>query len=142
MTDSRQGAHQAEDVFGGAEPARDARLGALLSQVVGASPAGDVDWPALADRIATARARQRMAWWSYAARWERRAVPVAIAAGLAGVIALWGLGTPSLQRPETVVAMTADPVAALVGGTTPADAARSYAGSLSTGDDLAAVEAY
>jgi hypothetical protein len=127
-------------VFGGEEPARDERLGALLAEVAGAPPFADVDWTALAQRIATARVRQRTAWWSYAARWERRAVPVALAAGLAGVLALWGLGMPTASRASTF-AMGADPVAAMVEGTPAADAAHSYAGAFTTAEDLSAIEA-
>lgn len=138
MTDRWQGAHEPEDVFG-AEPPRDLELAALLAQVVGVAPIVDVDWTALSQRISAASARQRTAWWSYAARWERRAVPVALAAGLAGALALWGLGIPAAPRPATV-AMLSDPVAAMVEGAPAADAARSYARSITSAADASTVE--
>jgi hypothetical protein len=141
MTDARHAPPGGDNVFGHEEPPRDERLAALIADVVGVPPFGDVDWTALAQRIATARARQRTAWWSYATRWERRAVPVALAAGLAGVLALWGLGMPTTSR-ATTVAIVADPVAAMLDGTPTADAARNYARTLTGADDLASVEAY
>ena len=134
MTDS-------PNIFGDAEPSRDAVLGARLAEVVGRPPVADVDWSALATRISAARTHDRPSWWSYAARWERRAVPVAIAAGLAGVIALWALGMPSPPH-LAAVAMVSDPVAATVDGTPAADAARSYARTLTSDEDFATVEAY
>ena len=134
MTDSRQTPHGGENIFGAAEPARDVALAALIGDVVGAPPFGDVDWAALGARIASARARQRMAWWSYTARWERRMLPVALAAGLAGVLALWGLGMPAAPRLATAVSI-ADPMAEIVDGTATADAARSFARSITSGGD-------
>jgi hypothetical protein len=128
------------DIFGQAEPPRDEALATLLGDVVGAPPFGDVDWTALASRIASARARQRTAWWSYAARWERRAVPMALAAGLAGILVLWGLGMPTV--PVAIASTVADPVAALVEGIPAVDAARSYAGSVTDAAYPSAVELY
>lgn len=137
MTDSRH----APDIFAAAEPARDRALGALLGEVAAVPQLDDADWVALAARIAVARAAQRTAWWSYAARWERRAIPVAIAAGLAGVLALWGLGMPGLPRGGSAVAL-ADPVAEVVQGTPAADAARTFARSVASADDLTNPEVY
>jgi hypothetical protein len=128
------------DIFGQAEPPRDDALAVLLGDVVGAPPYGDVDWTALAARIAAARTRQHTAWWSYAARWERRAVPMALAAGLAGILALWGLGMPTM--PLTIASTGADPVAALVEGIPADDAARSYARSVTGSADPITVELY
>jgi hypothetical protein len=133
MTDAR--------IVGEAEPARDPELAALLAGVVGFPPAADVDWTALATRIGSARARQRAAWWSYAARWERRAIPVALAAGLAGVLALWGLGMPLPARGTMTTAST-DPIAAIVDGTPVADVARTFARSVTTPGDPAQAELY
>jgi len=138
MTDSRQAPHGGEDIFGG-EPARDARLGALLADVVGRPP--EADWHALAERIATARTRQRGSWLAYAGRWERRAIPVAIAAGLAGVLALWGLGMPATAR-ATGAVTPSDPVAAMVEGTPADDAARSFARSVTSAEDPSFIGAY
>lgn len=136
MTDERLDARP----FGSAEPDRDRALGALLAEVVGRSPVHDVDWPALAARIASARQRNRSSWWAYATRWERRAVPVALAAGLVGVLALWGLGMPATAR--VTVATVADPIAALFDGTPVDDAARSFARSATGAGDPTLVELY
>jgi hypothetical protein len=141
MTDSRHAPQHDGNIFGPLEPARDAELGALLADVVGAPPVADVDWAALAGRIASARARQRTAWWSYAARWERRALPVALAAGLAGVLALWGLGMPATSH-AAAAGTFSDPIAAMVDGTPAEDAARSFARSVTSTDDAGMVEAY
>jgi hypothetical protein len=134
MTDS-------PNIFGDAEPARDRALGARLGEVAGLPPMGDADWHALAVRISAARTGHRASWWSYAAHWERRAIPVAVAAGLAGVLALWGLGMPVAPRTASV-AMVSDPVAAMVEGTPAADAAQSYARALTGNDDFSLAEAY
>jgi hypothetical protein len=115
--------------FGTGEPARDALLGPLLRDIVGTPPAGQVDWTALARRIATATATPLPSpWWSYAARWERRALPLALAAGLAGAVALWGLGTPS--QSSGAWNGSADLVTAVVSGAPADDAARSFARSI------------
>jgi hypothetical protein len=112
--------------FGAGEPARDAVLARLLHDVVGTPPAAQVDWTALARRIAVATAAPlHVPWWSYAARWERRALPLALAAGLAGAVALWGLGTPSLSNGAS--AGSAELVTAVVAGAPAEDVARSFA---------------
>lgn len=124
-----------ENIFTNAEPARDVRLGALLREHVGTPPVHDVNFSALSARIRLGIARQQASpWWSYAARWERRALPLALAAGLAAAAALWSLGTPAQLQ------ASADPVAAVINGA-PADAAarlltRSMTNSLyaSTGE--------
>jgi hypothetical protein len=125
----RESPPESGNPFGTGEPARDARLGLLLRDIVGTPPVGQVDWTALARRIATATATPlHSPWWSYAARWERRALPLALAAGLAGAVALWGLGTPS--QASTVSNGSADLVTAVVSGAPADDAARSFARSV------------
>jgi hypothetical protein len=117
--------------FGPGEPARDAVLGPLLRDIVGVPPTAQVDWTALARRIAVATATPfHLPWWGYAARWERRALPLALAAGLAGAAALWGLGAPSPATPVTTG--TADLVTAVAAGATADDAARSFARFVTT----------
>ncbi|MDB4879621.1 MAG: hypothetical protein JWL60_1067 [Gemmatimonadetes bacterium] len=130
-----------DPIFGDAEPARDGALRAALGDVVGAPPVHEVDWDALAARIASARARHGAAWWSHVARWERRALPVALAAGLAGVLALWGLGMPGARAAAVVAALPADAVTMVVDGGSAADAAQSLAQSLTAVDELS-VEAF
>jgi hypothetical protein len=117
------------------EPARDARLGALLRDVVGDPPMADVNWPRLAERIADAvNAHVGAPWWSYAERWQRRAIPLALAAGLIGAFAFWGAAT---SRPADASSM--DLVSAVVTGTSTADAASSYARSITGTVDLIGV---
>ena len=126
MTDFPHGPD--ENVFGDAEPARDVRLGALLRDHLGEVPMHDVDFASLSARISRGIASQVTSpWWSYAARWERRALPLALAAGLAAAAALWSLGSPAQLQ------ASADPVAEVINGA-PADAAarlltRSMTGS-------------
>ena len=85
MTDSRS--TLGTGAFG-PEPAHDRRLGAMLRDVAGETPHAAVHWSALADRITSRVAAQMAApWWSYATRWERRVIPLALAAGLS-----WYLG--------------------------------------------------
>jgi hypothetical protein len=117
------------------EPARDARLGALLRDVVGDPPMADVNWPRLAERIAAAvNAQQGAPWWSYVEHWQRRAIPLALAAGLVGALAFWGTAT---SRPADTSTM--DLVSAVVTGTSTAEAASSYAHSITGTVDLIGV---
>lgn len=128
-----------ESIFGDAEPERDAALRRALVGVVGVPPEHEVDWEALTARISAARSRHGADWWSHVARWERRALPVALAASLAGALALWGLGTPPVR---TIAARApSDAVTALFEGVPMTDAAQSYARSLTAVDELA-VETY
>ena len=114
---------------GDAEPARDERLGALLRDRVGELPMADVDWSALAQRVSAAvRAQQALPWWGHVERWQRRAVPLAVAAGLLGALALWT--DIAIARAESGAYASGDMVSAVVGGVSSADAATSYAGSL------------
>lgn len=112
------------------EPARDARLGQLLRSVVGEPPLGEMDWPALAARIGDAiRSPHAAPWWSHVERWKRRALPLALAAGLVGAVALWNAATGS--RPDASWGSApVDLVSAVVSGDFSADAADSYAGAV------------
>ena len=115
------------------EPAQDAQLAALLQDVVGVPPVDAVQWSTLAHRISAAVAAHRSApWWSYAARWERRALPIAIAAGLAGAIGLWS------TRPAPASTASHDLVTAVASGTSAADAASTLAHSFTATGDITA----
>jgi hypothetical protein len=128
MTD-RNRVPESGNPFGTGEPARDAELGPLLRDIVGTPPVAQVDWTALARRIAVATAAPlHLPWWGYTARWERRALPLALAAGLAGAVALWGLGTPA-QLSATATGTT-DLVTAVASGAPADDVARSFARSI------------
>ncbi len=118
----------------GREPARDPLLGALLRAIMGDVPVGAVDWPGLAVRISAGIRAQRAApWWSYAERWQRRAIPLAIAAGLVGALAFWG----TAQRADAAVVTSAsDLVSAVVSGESPSDAATSFLGSIAAVPDV------
>ena len=93
----------------GPEPEHDKELGTLLRASAGKIPERDVNWSALARRISTAIANQTPTpWWSYAARWERRAIPLALAAGIAGALTLWSASaSASLQVSENPEFMSA-----------------------------------
>lgn len=118
----------------GGEPARDERLGALLRDTVGATPMADVDWTALADRIAAAvRMPRTTPWWGHVERWQRRALPLAIAAGLVGALALWSAASGSRSE---LIAGNGDLVTAVVSGASSTDAAVTYAGTVAGSADL------
>jgi hypothetical protein len=121
----------------GAEPARDERLGALLRDCVGEPPMADVDWSALAERVSRAvRAQSAMPWWSHVERWRLRAVPLAVAAGLIGALALWT--DIVVGRAEAAPYPVADMVSAIVSGGSSADAATSFTGTLTASNELVA----
>lgn len=105
---------------------RDEALAALLRPVVGEVPLHAVHWDALALRIGDAVRTRSSPWWSCAARWERRAVPLALAAGLAGAAALWS----SASTLPTPVAPSSDVVAAVIAGGSPMEEARDAARAL------------
>jgi hypothetical protein len=118
------------------EPLRDERLGALLRDAVGAPPMGDVDWSALAERVSAAvRSQHAMPWWSYVGRWQRRALPLALAAGLVGALAIWS-GAAAVARAEASAYGTGDLVTAVLSGISSDDAASSYAGSVTGSSEL------
>jgi hypothetical protein len=123
------------DPLDDAEPRRDERLGALLRDSVGELPMADVDWSALAERVGAAvRAQQAMPWWGHVERWQRRAVPLALAAGLIGALALWT--DIVVARAEAAVNPSGDMVSAVVSGASSAEAATSYVGSLTGWNEL------
>ena len=134
----RDGTPETENPFDAREPARDTVLGSLLQEIVGTTPSAQVDWTALARRISVAAALPvPVPWWSYAARWERRAIPIALAAGIAGAVTLWGLGSP----PQLSVATAnADLVTAVATGVPAEDAARSFARSVTVDPAIEAHE--
>jgi hypothetical protein len=118
------------------EPARDVKLGALLRDTVGEAPVASVDWTALALRIGDAAAAhgdsyEAAPWWSYAARWERRVIPLALAAGVLAALALWS----TAPRAYGALATAPDLVTAVVTGAPVADAANSFAHSVTSGVD-------
>jgi len=107
------------------EPERDEALAALLRRGLGDVPA--VDWDALAARITGALpGRASVAWWSYAERWSRRIIPIAVAASLVGAFMLWNADDAS----AVVVAQSAADVVDVVEGVPVEDAARSIARSM------------
>jgi hypothetical protein len=124
--------------FDPAEPSRDEALAAVLRRATGDVPVGAVDWDALASRIARALpARATTTWWSYAERWERRMLPLALAATLVGAFALWEADEPS----NAVVASGApDVVVDLVQGAPAEDAASSFARTVTANVILAGAE--
>jgi hypothetical protein len=126
--------------FAPAEPARDEQLAALLRQAVGDVPATSVDWDALATRITRALPpRANIAWWSYAERWSRRILPIALAASLVGAAMLWSADDVG----AVVVAQTVptDVVVDVVQGVSIEDAARTFAGTMTVDETLAMPEA-
>ena len=126
--------------FAPAEPARDEQLAALLRQAVGDVPASAVDWDALATRITRALPpRANIAWWSYAERWSRRILPIALAASLVGAAMLWNADDVG----AVVVAQTVptDVVVDVVQGVSIEDAARTFAGTMTVDETLAMPEA-
>ena len=118
------------------EPGHDLQLAALLRGVVGTMPAHEVRWQVLAQRIMSAVTQQRPApWWTYAEKWERRVIPIALAAGILGAVALWSLGT----APSSATS-SADLLTAVVDGTPVTDATATYANLLAgTADPVAGV---
>lgn len=112
------------------EPSRDERLGALLRATVGEQPTSAVNWNALAIRIgASIRERQVAPWWSHVALWQRGAVRLALAAGLVGALALFGSGSV-MNGDSEPASEPLDLVSAVVSGTSPSDAALTYAGAV------------
>ena len=113
------------------EPRRDARLGVLLRNLLGDIPLGEVTWDALAGRVGAAiRTRQAAPWWTYLERWQRRAIPLALAAGLLGAVVLvhsWVTHPESFQLTSAT-----DMVSAVVAGTPAADAATTFTHSVTS----------
>lgn len=115
------------------EPSRDVRLGLMLRETIGATPDGDVNWTSLAKRIGDRLPVPLSApWWSYAARWERRAIPLALAAGLVGAVALWG--TPGISTSGAMEEM----ITAIASGVPARDAASQFTNSIMETMELSA----
>ncbi|MEO8621622.1 MAG: hypothetical protein ABI625_11190 [bacterium] len=118
----------------GPEPAHDPELGALLRDVLGETPNSAVNWTSLAARISERVDLQAAPWWSYAMRWERRVIPLALAAGLAAAAALWTTASASPTQPTTAYELST----AVVSGTPAEDAASLFARSITNAVDLTA----
>jgi hypothetical protein len=120
--------------FADGVPPRDEELAALLRHAVGDVPS-TVDWEALATRIAHALpSRSNVAWWSYAERWSRRIVPIALAASLVGAAMLW-----NADSAEALVVAQAptDVIADVVQGVPIEDAASTFARTIAVDETLA-----
>jgi hypothetical protein len=120
----------------GPEPSHDERLGSLMREVVGDTPNSAVRWSILAERIGE-RVREQMAtpWWSYATRWERRAIPLALIAGLTAAIALFMTSASSnVLHMTTASGVTT----AVLSGIPAEDAASQFARSITNSADLTA----
>jgi hypothetical protein len=118
--------------FDPAEPRRDEELAALLRRATGDVPVSAVDWEALASRISRAiPARVASTWWSYAERWERRMLPLALAASLLGAIALWNSTQPASSTVMAQVTST-DILSDVVHGAPMDDAALRYARTITS----------
>lgn len=116
------------------EPRRDPRLSALLRDLMGPIPMGDVNWDALGSRIGAAIRARQTPWWGYVERWQRRAVPLAFAAGLLGATVLvhsW------LTHPEALTSAP-DMVSAVVAGAPAEDAATAFSHSVTSAAAYAA----
>jgi len=117
--------------FDPAEPRRDEELGALLRQVTGDVPVGDVNWDALAMRISRAIPSRTVTstWRTYAESWERRLLPLALAASLVGALALWNSSDPAAVSSVATVAQvtSTDLLSDIVAGAPSADVALRYA---------------
>jgi hypothetical protein len=121
--------------FDPAEPSRDEALAAVLRRATGDVPVGAVDWDALASRIARALpARATATWWSYAERWERRMLPLALAATLLGAFALWRSAEPGSAAIASIG--TSDYVADVAQGAPAAEAARTFARTITADMNL------
>jgi hypothetical protein len=120
--------------FAPGEPPRDEELAGLLRSAVGDVP-DSVDWDALATRIARALpARTSVAWWSYAERWSRRILPIALAASLVGAAMLWN--ADDAQAVVVAQAAPTDVIADVVQGVPIEDAARTFARTMTSDETM------
>ena len=120
----------------GPEPAHDLELGALLRGVVHEAPMDSVDWTRLAARIGQRVGVQASGpWWSYAARWERRVIPIFVAAGIAAAVVLFTTTTSASETQRTTASAMTTEVAS---GTPAEDAAVLFAGSITSTVELTA----
>ena len=119
----------------GPEPASDPELGGLLRDVIGDTPSHAVDWTALAARITSRVGAQATApWWSYAAQWERRMIPLALAAGIVAAAALWSTTATAAMPLASASSFTTE----VASGTPADDAASQFARTITNTVDLAA----
>jgi hypothetical protein len=120
--------------FADSEPPRDEALAALLRQAVGDLPTTvDGDPPPM--RIARALpARADLAWWSYAERWSRRIIPIALAASLVGAAMLWNAES---AQALVVAQSPTDVIADVVQGVPIEDAASTFARTIAVDETLA-----
>ena len=118
----------------GPEPAPDPALGALLRDVMGDSPSHAVDWTSLASRI-VARVGEpaTLPWWTYAAQWERRMIPLALAAGIVAAAALWSTTATAV----TPLASTSSFTTEFASGVPADDAASQFARNVTNTADIA-----
>lgn len=125
--------------FAPSDPPRDEALAALLRQAEGDVPLGAVNWDALASRISRSlAARASTTWWSYADRWSRRMLPIALAASLVGALALWRAEEAS--GATVAVVGVADVMADVVQGAPTEDAARTFARTVTAEVSLVSAE--
>ena len=134
MKNSHRTTQPIEGAFG-PEPSRDIQLGALLRSTTGSVPDGAVDWASLADRISVAVARQAASpWWSYATGWERRILPLALAAGIAAGFALWNVTATNTTQLATAHSLVTE----VASGTPADDAASTFAHSITSSEAVTA----
>jgi len=110
------------------EPRRDPRLSALLRGLMGPIPMNDVNWDALASRVGAAIRARHTPWWGYVEHWQRRAIPLAAAAGLLSATLLvhsW------VTHPEALISAP-DMVSAVVAGAPAEDAATAFSHSVTS----------
>jgi len=114
------------------DPPRDKALGALLREQMGSVPVDEVDWGALAQGI-SARIAAHVAspWWTYTSRWERRLIPIALAAGLAAAAVLM-----KLESNASTFVSAASVSNAVISGTPVEDAAFQFAHSVTSVADI------
>ena len=118
------------------ERGRDRRLTAALRAVVPQVPYDEVDFDGLARRIgdAAAQLHPRVApprWWEHAARWSRSFVPLALAAGVAGLVVATQLdsGSDTPVANQTVAVQPAGVTAMLTGVSSEQEAVGTVAGT-------------
>jgi hypothetical protein len=119
----------------GPEPQHDEALGALLAEATGRVPMDAVNWSALAERISTGVAIQSSPWWSFASRYERRMIPIALAAGVAAVLALYNFEVTAANSGFVSAASVST---AIVSGVPYEDAAQQFARSVTSVADITA----
>lgn len=120
----------------GPEPAHDPELGALLRGVMDDAPMDSVDWTRLAARIGERVAAQASGpWWTYAAQWERRVIPIFVAAGIAAAAVLFTTTSSASEVQRTTASAMTTEVAS---GTPAEDAAVVFARSITSTADLTA----